>query len=127
MCQIGLILVLVTAHVERVSVSRMRDFLDGFPQISAESLSCLQLQINLRALFLVDSHKTFCSHSGLYKPSCKLLSRNSWEVKLLFCITMNLQTIVRGAHGHPTGIMISCFVPCPMNYSFVVSKHSTSY
>ena len=33
MCQKGVILVLLSAHVERVSVSRMRDFLDGFPQI----------------------------------------------------------------------------------------------
>ena len=50
-CQIGLILVLLSAHIERVSVSRMRDFFDGFPKISAESLSCRQLQINSRALF----------------------------------------------------------------------------
>ena len=29
-CQIGLILVLLSAHIERVSVSRMRDFLSSF-------------------------------------------------------------------------------------------------
>ena len=44
-----------------------------------------------------------------------------------FFITTNFQTFVRGTQGHPTGSMISCIVACPMNYSFVVSKHSISY
>ena len=37
-------------------------------------------------------------------------------------ITTNFQTVVRGAQGHPTGNMISRFVPWPMNYSFLVSN-----
>ena len=60
MCQIGLILVLLSAHIQRVSVSRMRDFFDGFPQISAKSLSYQQLEINL---------KGFTSWSNLTKFS----------------------------------------------------------
>ena len=51
MGQIGLILFLLSAHIKRVSVSRMRDFFDGFPKISAESSSCRQLQTNSTALF----------------------------------------------------------------------------
>ena len=35
-----------------------------------------------------------------------------------FFITTNFQTVVRGAQGHPTGNMISRFVPWPMNYPF---------
>ena len=106
-CQKLLILVLLSAHVKRVSVSCMRDFLDCFPQISAKSLSYRPLQINLRDLFSGQISKKFCGHSGLYKPSFELLSRNSWEAELHFFITTNLQTVVRGAQGHPTGRMIS--------------------
>ena len=77
--------------------------------------------------FQVESHKTFCGHSGLYNPSFKLLSRHSWEAEVHFFITTNLQTIVRRAQGHPTDKMISRFVPWPMIYSFLVSKPSITY
>ena len=46
-----LVLAQLSAHLERVDVSRMRNFFDGYPSISAESSSCRQLQINSRALF----------------------------------------------------------------------------
>ena len=78
--------------------------------------------------FLVKSQKKFCGHSGLYKPSFELLSRNSWEAELHFFITTNLQTVVRGAQGHPTGRMISTLMKNvletdPLHWSFFQQKY----
>ena len=39
-----------------------------------------------------------------------------------FFITTNFETVVRGAQGHPTGNMISRFVPWLINYLFLVSE-----
>ena len=44
-----------------------------------------------------------------------------------FFIITNFQTNVSWALDHPTGSTTSCFVPCPMKYSFLVSKHSITY
>ena len=121
-----LILVLLSTHVERVSVACMLDF----SMASLRFLPNLCHVDNLKSIwgiyFPVESHKTFCGHSGLYKPTFQLLSRNPWEAELHLFITTNLQTIARGAQGHPTGSIISRFVPFPMNYLFIVSKHSIS-
>ena len=61
--------------------------------------------------FPVESHETFYGHSGLYNPSFKPLSRNSWMAEVDFFITTTFQTVVRGAQDHPTCNMISRFVP----------------
>ena len=128
MCQKVLILVLLSAHVKRVSISRKRDFLDGLPQIFCWILTKLCHVDNLKSIrgpkFPVESHETFGGHSGWYYSWFELLSRNSEESEVHFVITTNFQTLVRGAQGYPTGSMISRIVPCPRNYSFVVSKHS---
>ena len=68
-----------------------------------------------------------------------LLGRVVWPLRIMiyfigatmvevdFFITMNFQTVVRGAQDHPTSNMISHFVPWPMIYSFLVSKHQKRY
>ena len=43
-----------------------------------------------------------------------------------YFITTNIQTVFRGAQGHPVGNMITHFVPWPMNYSILVLKHQKS-
>ena len=83
---------------------------------------------SIRGLYFpVESHKTFCGHSGLYKPSFELHSRNFWRSEVHFFITTNFQTIVSGAQDHPTCNITSSFVPWPMNISYLVSKNLISY
>ena len=85
-----MILVLLSTPIGRVSVSRIRDFW----------MAPLRFLPNLRHVdkfksiwglcFPVESHKTFCGHSGLYNPSFELLSRNSWVAEVYVFIATNL-------------------------------------
>ena len=130
-CQKWFILIVLSAHIEKVCVFCMQDFSDGFLEIFCWILTILCHVDNFKSIwgpnFPVESHTTFGGQSRWYYSWYELLSQNSWEGEVHFFITTNFQTIVRGAQGHPTGSMISCIFTCPMNYSCVVSKHSISY
>ena len=96
--------------------------LQGTPSNSDEHLLCRQLQINLRAIFTY-----WISWNSLWP--LRIMIYFIWatfqkflESEVDFFITTNFQTVVRGAQGHPTGNMISRFVPWPINYSFFCFK-----
>ena len=68
LCQKVVVWVFLSAQVERVSVSRMRNFWDGFPHIFCWILTNLCHVDSWKSIwgphFPVKSHKTFVGHSG---------------------------------------------------------------
>ena len=98
--------------------------LQGTSPNSYEHLSCRQLQINSRAIFSCWISWNLLWPLRIMVYFIEPLSRNSWRAKRDFLLTTKFKTVVRGARGHPTGNMISHFIPWPMNYSFLVSKLS---
>ena len=68
-----------TLRIRRESVSPLCGIFGWFP-----SDFCQIFVMSIQGLyFLVESRKTFCGHSRLYKPSFKLLSWNSREAEFL--------------------------------------------
>ena len=94
--------VLQSAHIKRVSVSRM-----SVPILPSSRLISARKAIKFWQIFVMSTTsnqfensvkfpETCCGRSGLWYTSFKPLSRNSWIAEVNFSITTHLQTVVRG-------------------------------